>query len=393
MNNYFDQPVNRRHTDSIKWDAAETDVLPMWIADMDFQAAPAIQQALENRVAHGVFGYTQTPQRFYDAIAHWWEKRHGFLLNPAWLIPVTGVIPALSALIRALTAPGDKILVQPPVYNHFFASIAHCDREAVPSNLRLDNGTYHIDFDDLEKKAADPSVKLLLLSNPHNPVGRVWTAAELQRIGNLCIRHNVIVISDEIHSDLVYEPYRHVPFASLGPDYAMQSITVSSPSKTFNIAGLQAAYLFSENAAFTQPVRHLLEVQEMALLSPFAIEALIAAYEHGEDWLESLKTYLANNFTYLADFCRTHLPQVKVTPLQATYLVWLDARSVIPSAKDFSEKLLQEQQLWLSPGTMYGDVGEGFLRINIACPRSLLEEGLKRLALSITNLPPYHTAG
>lgn len=379
MDYHFDQPVDRKHTDCIKWDAAGPDVLPMWIADMDFKAAPVIQQALEDRVAHGIFGYTQTPQRFYDAILGWWKKRHGFAVHPDWLIPVTGVIPALSALIRALTAPGDKILLQPPVYNHFFASIAHCDRQAVQNNLRLYNGVYHLDYDDLENKAADPAVKLLLLSNPHNPVGRVWTAEELLRIGEICLRHHVVVVSDEIHSDLVYDPHRHTPFASLGHDYALQSITVSSPSKTFNIAGLQAAYLFSENDVFRKHVRHILEMQEMALLNPFAIEALIAAYEHGEDWLESLKTYLAANFTYLTDFCRTHLPLVDVIPLQATYLVWLDGRSVIPSAADFTDRLLHEQQLWLSPGTLYGDAGEGFLRVNIACPRILLEEGLTRL--------------
>src|SRR5690606_32208352 len=185
MDYHFDQLIDRKHTDCIKWDVAGTDVLPMWIADMDFKAAPAIQRALEDRVAHGIFGYTQTPQRFYDAITGWWKKRHGFDLHPDWLIPVTGVIPALSALIRALTAPGDKILLQPPVYNHFFASIAHCVRQAVQNNLRLYNGVYDLDYDDLENKAADPAVKLLLLSNPHNPVGRVWTAEELLRIGEI----------------------------------------------------------------------------------------------------------------------------------------------------------------------------------------------------------------
>ncbi len=379
MDYHFDLPLDRKHTDCIKWDTAEPDVLPMWIADMDFKVAPAIQQALENRVAHGVFGYTQTPQRFYEAIIGWWKKRHGFSLHPDWLLPVTGVVPALSVLIQALTAPGDKILLQPPVYNHFFATIAHCDRQAVQNNLRLHEGVYGLDYDDLERKAADPAVKLLLLSNPHNPVGRVWTAEELVRIGEICMRHNVVVVSDEIHSDLVYQPYRHVPFASLDHDPALQSITVSSPTKTFNIAGLQAAYLFSENESLRKQVRYMLDMQEMTLLNPLAIEALVAAYEHGEDWLESLKTYLSANFAFLKDFCSTHLPQVNVTPLQATYLVWLDCRSVISSSADFADKLLREQRLWLSHGTLYGTAGEGFLRINIACPRSLLEEGLTRL--------------
>ncbi len=387
MDYHFDRPVDRKHTDCIKWDAAEPDVLPMWIADMDFKTAPAIQQALENRVAHGIFGYTQTPQRFYDAIIAWWKKRHGFVLHPDWLLPITGVIPALSAIIRALTATGDKILLQPPVYNHFFATIAHCDRQAVQNNLRLHNGVYELDYDDLEDKAADPAVKLLLLSNPHNPVGRVWTAEALRRIGEICVRHNVVVVSDEIHSDLVYQPHRHIPFASLGHDLALQAITVSSPTKTFNIAGLQVAYLFSENATFRKQIRHILDTQEMTLLNPLSIEALIAAYEQGEDWLESLKAYLAANFRYLTDFCGAHLPQIHVTPLQATYLVWLDGRAVIPSCADFTQRLLREQRLWLLPGTFYGDAGEGFLRINIACPRSLLEEGLARLARGIAQQP------
>ena len=383
MDDLFDTHVPREHTDCIKWDTAEPGVLPMWIADMDFKAAPAIQHALEKRVAHGIFGYTRTPQRFFQAITDWWEKRHGFELHPDWLVPVTGVIPALSAVIRALTHPGDKVLLHPPVYNHFFTSIAHCDRQAVPNDLQLQNGVYEVDFEDLETKAADPAVKLLLLCHPHNPVGRAWTTEVLQRIGDICIRHGVIVVSDEIHSDLVYRPHRHVPFASLGPDYARQSITISSPSKTFNIAGLQAAYFFSENTNLREQVRQLLDLQEMTLLNPFAIEATVAAYAHGEDWLESLKTYLAGNFTYVTDFCRTRLPQIGVTPLQATYLVWLDGRSVLSDTSEFTEKLRREQQLWLSPGTLYGAAGEGFLRMNIACPRAVLADGLSRLAKAL----------
>jgi Bifunctional PLP-dependent enzyme with beta-cystathionase and maltose regulon repressor activities len=383
MEYHFDQVIDRKETDCIKWDAAGPDVLPMWIADMDFKAAPVIQEALEKRVAHGVFGYTQTPQRFYEAIIGWWEKRHSFILHADWLIPVTGVIPALSAIIRALTAPGDKILLQPPVYNHFFVTIDLCERQAMQNNLRLIEGKYELDFDDLEKKAADPAVKLLLLSNPHNPVGRVWTQEELLRIAEICLRHGVIVVSDEIHSDLVYKPNSHIPFASLGHDHALGSITVSSPTKTFNIAGLQAAYIFSENETFRKRVHRILEIQEMALLNPFAIEALVAAYQHGEGWLESLKSYLEANFTYLKDFCSTNLQHVGVLPLQATYLVWLDCCSVISSSAGFAERLLREHRLWVSPGTLYGDAGEGFLRINIACPRSLLEDGLVRLELAL----------
>lgn len=383
MDYHFDEYVDRKGTDSIKWEVAGPDVLPMWIADMDFKTAPAIREALYARVAHGVFGYTQTPGRFFDAIIGWWEKRHGLKLQKDWIRPVTGVIPALSAAVRALTAKGDKVMVQPPVYNHFYIAIAHCDRQVVENNLCFTDGHYRIDFEDLEAKAADPAMKLLMLCNPHNPAGRVWTAEELLRIGEICARHQVLVLSDEIHSDLVYHGYKHIPFASLGSQHGLQSITVSSPSKTFNLAGLQVGYLFSESPDLLKQIRKVLTVQEMELLSPFAIEALIAAYEQGEDWLDSLLAYLSDNFAYLADFCAKHLPQINVVPLEATYLVWLDCRSILTSSADFTEKLVRNEKVWLNPGTMYGNAGEGFLRINIACPRSLLADGLNRLAKGI----------
>ncbi len=383
MDYHFDEYIDRKGTDNIKWDAAEPDVLPMWIADMDFKTAPAIQAALETRVAHGVFGYTLTPDRFFDAIIGWWQKRHGYALQKDWIRPVTGVIPALSATIRALTAAGDKVLVQPPVYNHFYITIAHCGRQVVENDLIFAEGHYRIDFADLEAKAADTDVKLLMLCNPHNPAGRVWAPEDLKRIGEICARHGVIVLSDEIHSDLVYDGNKHIPFASLGSVTGPRSITVSSPSKTFNLAGLQVGYLFSEDTDLMKQIQQVLKVQEMELLSPFAIEALVAAYEHGADWLESLKIYLRGNYTYLTDFCAAHLPEIKVVPLEATYLVWLDCRAIFTSSADFADKLTRQEKLWLNPGTMYGNAGEGFLRINIACARSLLEEGLARLAEGI----------
>ncbi|MGV3761517.1 MalY/PatB family protein [Parapedobacter sp.] len=383
MDNHFDEYIDRKGTDSIKWDAAASNVLPMWIADMDFKTAPAIQAALEKRVAHGVFGYTLTPDRFFEAIIGWWQKRHGYTLQKDWIRSVTGVIPALSAIIRALTAVGDKVLVQPPVYNHFYIAIAHCDRQVIENNLRFTDGHYRIDFEDLEAKAADPAVKLMLLCSPHNPVGRVWAISELQRIGEICGKHSVVVLSDEIHSDLVYPGRKHTPFASLNGIDGLRSVTVSSPSKTFNLAGLQVGYLFSEHNDLMTQIQQVLAAQEMELLSPFAIEALIAAYEEGEEWLESLLTYLKGNFTYLTDFCAKHLPQIEVMQLQATYLAWLDCQAIFSSSADFSNKLVQQEKVWLNPGTLYGDAGEGFLRMNIACPRPLLEEALARLAKGV----------
>lgn len=376
----FDEIVNRKGTHSIKWDAAPfEDVLPLWVADMDFKTAPVIAEALRERVQHGVFGYTGSPPEFYKAIINWWKKRHGFTLQNHWIIPTAGVIPALSVIIRVFAAKGDKVILQSPVYNHFYTTLKNCGCGILENKLQYSGGEYRIDFDDLERKAAAPDVKLLLISNPHNPIGRVWTAAELRRIGDICLQHNVVVISDEIHSDLVYNGFTHVPFASLGLAYSNNSITLSSPSKSFNLAGLQVGYLFTENSGFKKKLQELFTLQEMELLSPFAITALIAAYDDGEVWLETLKDYLHDNYNYLKAFIETHLPQLQLLPLQATYLVWVDCSVLGISSDTLAATLLNKQKVWVNSGTLYGGSGEGFLRINIACPRTLLAEGLNRI--------------
>ncbi|MBD1423475.1 MalY/PatB family protein [Sphingobacterium chuzhouense] len=373
----FDELIDRTNTGSVKW--SKPDVLPMWVADMDFKTVPEVTQALVNRASHGVFGYSETPISFYDAIRNWWKKRHTLQVENDWIVATPGVMPALAAAVEALTSEGDKIIVQPPVYNHFFITVKQSHCEIVENNLLYDNGNYQIDFEDLETKAADPAVKLLLFSNPHNPAGRVWTKEELQRLGEICIRHNVIVLSDEIHSDLVYDDFKHVPFASLGEIYAQNSLTFSSPSKTFNLAGLQVAYFFTENESFRGMVKEILTKWEMTMLNIFAIDSLIVAYEKGEQWLESLKKYLYENYQYLRDFCQAKLPQLSVIPLQSTYLVWLDCTSLGMPSSTITDRLLEHEQLWLNPGIKFGQAGDQFLRINIACPRALLEEGLKRL--------------
>ena len=385
----FDEIIDRTDTGSVKW--SKPNVLPMWIADMDFKTAPEITEALIARASHGVFGYSETPPAFYDAITNWWKKRHALQVEKDWIVATPGVMPALAAAVEALTSPGDKILVQPPVYNHFFVTVNQSHCELVENNLLYENGDYQIDFDDLENKAADPAVKLLLFSNPHNPAGRVWTRDELQQLGDICIRHHVVVLSDEIHSDLVYGDFTHVPFASLGKAYAKTSITFSSPSKTFNLAGLQVAYFFTENASFRSRTRAILTKREMTMLNVFAIDSLIVAYEKGEPWLEELKKYLHDNYVYLTDFCQKHLPLLTVIPLQSTYLVWLDARTLGMPSSSLAESLLEKEQLWLQAGGKYGQAGDDFLRINIACPRLLLEEGLQRLHRAYQRIRTHHS--
>ena len=373
----FDELIDRTNSGSVKW--SKPDVLPMWVADMDFKTVPEVTEALTKRASHGVFGYAATPPYFYDAIANWWKKRHALQVENEWIVATQGVMPALAAAVEALTSEGDKIIVQPPVYNHFFVTVEQSHCELVENNLLYDNGNYQIDFEDLEQKAADPAVKLLLLSNPHNPAGRVWTKEELKRLGEICIHHNVVVLSDEIHSDLVHDDFTHVPFASLGEAYAKTSITFSSPSKTFNLAGLQVAYFFTENASFRSRIKAILTKWEMTMLNIFAIDSLIVAYEKGEYWLANLKKYIYENYQYLTEFCRSHLPDLPIIPLQATYLVWLDCSALGMPSSVITDRLLKHEKLWLQPGIKFGQAGDRFLRINIACPRLLLEEGLQRL--------------
>lgn len=380
----FDEIIDRSNTNSIKWDTAPSpEVLPMWVADMDFKTAPAIIEALQKRLKHGIFGYTQTPDEFYNAITGWWYTQHGFVVKRDWILPVSGVIPALSLIVRALAQQGDKVILQPPVYNHFYITLQNCGCKIVENDLIYADGNYTIDFVDLENKASDPEVKLMVISNPHNPAGRVWTKDELKRIGDICLKHNIFVISDEIHADLVYEGLRHIPFASLGQLYSKRSITLGSPTKTFNLAGLQVGYLFTENNDFKKRFQEMLTQQETELLSPFAITALIAAYTDGTAWLETLKIYLNDNYKYVRQYLEKHVPQLKILPLQATYLIWLDCSALEITSGAFASQLLQEHKLWVNAGTMYGTAGEGFIRINIACPRELLVQGLNRLVKGI----------
>lgn len=376
----FDQIVERRNTNSYKWDSAtEEDVLPMWVADMDFRTAPAIIVALMKRALHGVFGYTKVPVAYYDAVICWFGKRHDFVIRKEQILFTTGVVPALSAVIKALTVPGDKVIVQTPVYNCFFSSIRNDQCEIVTNELVYENGTYHINFDDLEQKAADPKAKLLLLCNPHNPVGRVWSRRELELLGEICLKNKVIVISDEIHCDLVYPGHKYIPFASISNEFMQNSVTCTAPSKTFNLAGIQVANIIAADENVYRKIDKALNVNEVCEINAFAVEALISAYNEGTDWLEELKIYLYENYLTLTEFFKAHLPHLPVIPLEATYLVWVDCSAIGLTSKEIAWKLLLDEKVWVNEGTLYGEAGEGFIRINIATRRDLLIQGLNKI--------------
>ena len=376
----FDEIIPRRGTNSYKWDSAgDADVLPMWVADMDFRTAPPVVEALRKRVEHGIFGYVRVPDAYYAAVTNWFARRHDWQIEKEWIIYTTGVVPALSAVIKALTAPGDKVMVQTPVYNCFFSSIRNNGCGMIANPLIYRNGTYQIDFADLEQKAADPSVKVLLLCNPHNPAGRVWTKQELTRIGDICIRNNVWVVADEIHCELVFPGHTYIPFVSISQEFLMHSVTCTSPSKAFNLAGLQIANIISADTDIRTKIDKAININEVCDVNPFGVEALMAAYNDGEEWLEELKQYLFANYNYLRVYFEEYLPEFPVATLEGTYLVWADCSVLNQSSDETVKTLLEKEKLWVNEGSLYGEAGEGFIRINIACPRQQLIEGLNRL--------------
>ena len=374
----FDKTIDRRATNSYKWDSAPEGVLPMWVADMDFRTAPAIIDALQKRVAHGIFGYTRVPDAYYDAVTSWFSRRHGWDIDREWIIYTSGVVPAVSAVIKALTVPGDKVIVQTPVYDCFFSSIRNNGCEIVSNPLRRTADTYEMDFDALERCAADPRAKVMLLCNPHNPAGRVWTPDELTRLGNICLRNGVTVVADEIHCELVYQGFKYTPFASLSDAFLHRSVTCLSPSKAFNIAGLQIANIVAFDNDLRSRIDKAININEVCDVNPFGVAATIAAYNEGEEWLNQLVDYLHGNYEAMAEFCRRELPEFPITRLEGTYLVWMDCSSLGMPSDALEHALLDDARLWLNAGTMYGAEGEGYMRWNIACPRSVMLDGLNR---------------
>lgn len=382
----LDEIVSRTNTYAIKWEMCEEGVIPLWVADMDFKTAPAVTDALVKRARHGIFGYTKPSLSYYRAVCGWFKKRHGFDVRPGWILQSTGVVPALSNIIEALTEPGDGVLIQPPVYNCFFSCVKNAGRELVFNPLINENGVYRMDYEDLGKKAADPRVKLFLLCSPHNPAGRVWTAEELRRAGEICVKHNVLVVADEIHCELLAPGVKFTPFASLCDEFLQNSVTCNSPSKAFNLAGLRAANIFVSDKERRDKINRQLALNEINVLSPFGVEGVIAAYNAGADWLDALNGYLHENFECLRAFFAERLPKLRVTPLEGTYLAWVDCSALKRPSAELAELLLTQGKVRVNAGSVYGQEGEYFLRINIACPRAMLKEGLERIARTLQDL-------
>ncbi len=377
----FDEIIPRRNTNSVKWDeASQDDIIPLWVADMDFRVLPQITEALRQRVDHGVFGYTHVPDSYYESVVRWFEDRHGLQgVKPSDIIYTSGVVPAISAIVRGLTLPGDKVLVQTPVYNCFFSSIRNQGCMVEENHLVYKNNTYVVDWDDFERKCADSRVRIFLLCNPHNPAGRVWKKEELQRMGEICQKHDVFVISDEIHCELVMPGNEYTPFASLSDDFLKNSATCVAPTKAFNIAGLQIANIIVKDRTKRERIDRAINIHEVCDVNPFGVIATEAAYtEEGAEWLRQLNTYLFANYRFLCDFFSKHFPSLEVVKLEGTYLVWVDCSSLGKSSTEIVNNLYRHG-VWMNDGVMYGENQRAFIRINIACPRKILEEGLLRM--------------
>ena len=379
----FSRPTERRGTDSYKWDSApETDIIPLWVADMDFETFPCITEALQRRVAHGIFGYTRVPEAYYEAVCNWFGKHHGWHINREDIIYTSGVVPAVSAVIKALTLPGDQVIVQGPVYNCFFSSIRNNGCETVSNSLiyNKEELRYEIDFDDLERKLAHERARLMLICNPHNPGGRVWTRYELTHVAELCHKYGVRVVSDEIHCELTLYDNEYVPFGSLPDELSRGSITCCSPSKAFNTAGLQIANIVCRDAEVRNRIDRAININEVCDVNPFGVIALQAAYsDEGYEWLTQLRAYISSNYDLLRERFARELPKCKVMRMEGTYLAWIDCSELHISSDEIEEMLMHENKVWVNAGSMYGTEGAAFIRINMACTSELLNEGITRI--------------
>ena len=382
----FDKIIDRRGTNCVKWDElSQPDIIPMWVADMDFETAPCVIEALRQRMEHGCFGYTLVPESFYQATIQWFQQRHGWTIDRSSFIYTSGVVPAISAIIKAMTHKGDKVLVQTPVYNCFFSSIRNNGCILTENPLKMVNNRYEIDWEDFEKKCTDPAVKVFLLCNPHNPAGRVWTREELTRMGNICLQHGVFVISDEIHCEFTMPGHTYTPFASIREDFAQHSAVCISPSKAFNIAGLQIANIIVKDDGIRQKVDKAININEVCDVNPFGVIALQAAYsEEGAAWLTALNSYIHENYRLAKSLLEEGLPHCPVTTLEGTYLLWVNIHKTGKTSGQVADHLMQHAKVYVNPGTMYGEIaGEGYIRINLATQRSRMEEGIRRIITAL----------
>jgi len=387
----FDEIIERTNYHSEKWDELETkfgtkDVLPMWVADMEFKSPRPVIEAIKKATEHGIYGYTSRPDSYYQAIIDWMEKRYNWKVKRNWLAYSPGVVPALSFIIRAFTQPGDKVIIQPPVYYPFSQVIENNGCHIVNNPLKLNNKKYFMDFKDLERKIDDSRVKLLILCSPHNPVGRVWEKEELIILGETCLKQNIIVVSDEIHNDILFKGYKHTPFASISQSFAHNSITCTAPSKTFNLAGLQTSTIIIPNKKYYKIYDNILNSLFLNENNVFGLVALEAAYRYGEDWLNQLLSYLNENLEFLMKYFKERIPKIKVIRPEGTYLVWLDCRQLGFNAQELNDFMIKKAKVALDAGFWFGKEGKGFMRMNIACSRSFLKEGLERIERAVNNI-------
>lgn len=378
----FDTLVDRRGTHSLKWDVKENE-LPMWVADMDFKTAPVIIDAIKKRVEHGVFGYSIIPDEWNDAYIRWWEERHGFRIEKDWLIFSTGVVPILSSVVRKFTTPAENVLIMTPVYNIFFNSIVNNGRNVLECPLSYNDGEYSIDFDALEDAMAQPQTTMMIFCNPHNPVGKIWDRDTIARVGELAKKHHVIVVSDEIHCDITDPGKGYIPFASVSDTCREISVTCVAPTKAFNMAGLQTAAAIVPDEFLRHKVNRGLNTDEVAEPNAFAIWAAIAAFNEGGEWLDALREYIYENKLIVDTYVKDQLPQVKLVRSEATYLLWLDCTGICSNSEELADFIREKTGLYLSDGVQYGRTGEHFLRLNVACQKSRLMDGLLRLKRGI----------
>lgn len=384
----FNESINRKNTSSVKWDETgrvfgSTDVLPMWVADMDFQAPQEVTKAIMDKAQHGIYGYTAISTSVDDAVTSWFQKQHGWELKKEWLTYISGVVPALSATIQTFSNSGDKVIVFSPVYYPFYDMVTYNDRKLITSPMEYRNGRYYMDLQDFEAKL-DGDVKLLLLCNPHNPGGTVWTREELEQLGKICLKHNVIIVSDDIHADLVFENHTYNAIASISDDISKQTVTCIAPTKTFNIAGLQAAAMVTSNDFFREKLELFMKKQGHFLLNMLGVSAMEAAYRHGKPWLEEVLDHIEDNMEYAVEYIQKEIPGVDASKPEGTYLLWIDCRKLGLGEEELKRLLLHKGKLALESGSKFGKEGNGFVRMNVACTKTTLQEGLLRLKTALS---------